>query len=210
MQRVLLSALLLIPLLLPLSNHSVAEQRTDNNTSGGLNVTARLKHKIVVPAILFFSIGSVSQNDVDEVSFDVTPGAAPVGATSSYNQSQVPIGDGTILNANSNGTMPVSIMSNVGSVSLSYELSDPLGLVNADGDYIPFDEIKVQSSSAGLPAPVLSNSGGGAVGAVSITGNFYGGRVIKRQAQWTFQYLNTTATAAGEYQGQVRYTVAAP
>lgn len=189
-----------------------AGQARDNSTAGGLNVAVDLRHRVVVPQILYFRVGSSAIGSIDEVSFDVNPAGVGVGNQQSYSGSAVaPIGDGTPMAATANGVLPVSIMANVGTLTLSYDVSDTLGLSDGLGSYIPFDEILVVSDDpAGLPSPVLANAGGGGANSVSIVGNLFSGRVTERDSNWTFSYANSQVPKAGKYRGSVRYTLAAP
>ena len=189
-----------------------AGQRSDNNTAGGLNVAVDLRHRVVVPQILYFRVGSDSFGAVDEVRFDVNPAGVGAGNNQTHSgPNTVPIGDGAVIAATSNGALPVMIMANVGSLTLSYDVSDPLGLGDGAGNFIPFDEILVASDDpGGLPTPVLANSGGGGANAVNISGNLFGGRVTQRRTTWTYSYANRTVPVAGKYEGTVRYTLAAP
>lgn len=189
-----------------------AGQDRDTSTAGGLNVSVDLRHRVVVPQILYFRVGSNAIGSIDEVSFDVNPAGVGAGNQQSYTGSAVaPIGDGTPIAATANGILPVSIMANVGTLTLSYDVSDTLGLSDGLGSYIPFDEILVVSDDpAGLPSPALANAGGGGVNSVSIGGNLFGGRVTQRQSVWTFTYANSLIPKAGKYRGSVRYTLAAP
>lgn len=204
-------------LLLLMANSLEAGQDVDNSTAGGLNVSQDLRHRIVIPQIIYFRIGSSTIGSIDEVSFDVNPTGLGVGNQQTYSGSAVapisvtPIGNGTPITATANGTLPVQIMANVGTLTLSYDISDPLGLSDGLGNHIPFDEILVTSADpAGFPTPVLTNAGAGGVNSVNISGNDYGGRVTDRLTDWTFRYANSQVPIAGKYLGRVRYTVAAP
>mgnify|MGYP001820911504 CR=1 FL=1 len=188
-----------------------AGQDRDNNTAGGLNVSVDLAHRVVIPQILYFRLGSDTFGDIDLVEFNITPGGAGIGDNQTYSgATSVPIGDGTPITS-ANGTLTVEIMANVGTVTLSYDLSDPLGLSDGAGNYIAFDEIDVSSADAGaIPAPVLANAGAGGAISVPITGNLYGGLVIQQSTTWTVTYLNTQIPSGGTYSGRVTYTLSAP
>ena len=188
-----------------------AGQDRDNNPSGGLEVSIDLRHRVVIPQILYFRLGSDTMGNIDTVTFNVAPGAPGAGNNQSYGgPATVPLGDGTPITSPT-GTLPVQIMANVGTVNLSYDLSDPLGLTNGNGDYIPFDEISVTSADPGaIPAPALSNSGAGGAISIPVNGNLYAGRVIQQSTNWTFTYLNNQVYGAGNYSGRVRDTVSAP
>lgn len=199
-------------LLLLASGSLLAGQRSDNNTAGGLNVSVDLRHRVVVPQILYFRVGEDGFGDVDEIRFDVNPAGVGAGNNQTHNGPNVaPIGDGNSIQASNNGVLPVMIMANVGSLTLSYDLSDPQGLGDGAGNFIPFDEILVTSADpGGLPSPVLANGGAGGANVANINGNLFGGRVTQRRSTWTYTYANRTLPRAGKYEGRVRYTLSAP
>ena len=183
----------------------------DDKTAGGLSTAIDLRHQVVIPPILYFRLGSANFGAVEQVQFDVTPGAVGAGDDQSYSGSaSVPVGDGTPISA-ANGTLTVEIMANVGALILNYDLSDPLGLGDGLGNYMPFDEIAVTSADpSAIPAPALSNAGAGGAISVPVTGNLYNGRVVQQSTTWTYTYLNQQVLAAGIYSGRVAYTVSAP
>ncbi len=197
---------------LAFSDQLLAGQDTDANTGGGLNVSVDLRHRVIIPQILYFRIGSDASGVVSKLRFNASPGGRTDGNNQSYGGGlPIPFGDGSVIDAEGGGSLAVQIESNIGDVTLSYDLSDPAGLSDGNGNHIPFDEIEVQSADAtGLPAPVLTNAGAGGAAAVTIAGNLHGGRVIRRQTQWTYRYKNNEVVAAGTYSGRVRYTVSAP
>lgn len=198
-------------LLLPIPGHT--GQDSDNNVAGGLQASVDLRHRIVIPQIIYFRLGEGTPGKIDKLRFKVAPGGVGSGNNQTYSGSgAVPIGDGTPISAaGGNGTLYVQVSANVGTVKLTYDLSDPLGLTDGAGGYIPFDEITVTSADpGGLPTPTLANAGaGGAIG-VAITGNQFGGRVINRRTKWTYTYDNNTVPRAGTYKGRVRYTISSP
>lgn len=189
-----------------------AGQRSDNNTAGGISAAVDLRHRVVIPQIIYFRIGSDTPNVIEKLNFNVNAGAAGTGNNQSYSGvTPPPVGDGSSISADGGGVLRVSIYANVGSVNLSYDLSDPLGLSDGAGNHIPFDEIEVQSADpSGLPAPPLANAGAGGAISTPITGNLMGGRVTRRDSTWTFSYANNQIVSAGTYNGRVRYTVSAP
>lgn len=188
---------------------AIAEQDRDNNASNGLQVSVALRHRIVIPQIIYFRIGSQSAA-VAEVGFRLDTPALPIGSNESYAGGGTALGTGAVIDAASNGQLEVSVISNVSSLTLSYDLSDSQGLSDGLGNYIPFDEIDVQTSDTGLPPPVLSNAGAAGANSVTITGNLHAGRVIQRQAIWQFRYRNTLIPTAGTYEGRVAYTLSSP
>jgi len=188
----------------------LAGQSKDNNTAGGLAVSVDMRHRVEVPQILYFRIGSATVGSVDTVVFDVSP--AGTGNNQTYSGAlSAPLGSGTPIAATSNGSLYVQVLANVGSLTLNYDLSDPLGLSDGGGNYIPFDEVSVTSADpGGLPSPALSNAGAGGAISVAINGNFHAGRVVRRDTTWTYSYLNQQIPMAGTYNGRVTYTLSAP
>lgn len=186
-----------------------AGQASDSNANGGFNVSVDLRHRVVIPQVLYFRIGGTG---IEKLSYRVTAGATGTGNNQSYSGTvPPPVGDGTPIAAGSGGVLPVSIYGNIGNVNLSYDLSDSLGLSDGNGNHIPFDEIDVTSANAaGLPAPPLENAGANNSIGVTINGNLFGGRVIRQDTTWTFTYANSTLPLAGTYTGRVRYTVSSP
>ena len=199
-------------ILLAFSSPLFAGQDSDTNTAGGLSASVDLRHRIIIPQILYFRIGNTASGVVSKLRFNASPGGIADGSNQSYGGGlPIPLGDGTVIDAEGGGSLAVQIESNIGDVTLSYDLSDPAGLSDGNGNHIPFDEIDVQSADAtGLPAPILTNAGAGGAAAVSIAGNLHGGRVIRRQTQWTYRYKNNEVVTAGTYSGRVRYTVSTP
>ncbi len=186
-----------------------AMQDRDNNPFGGLFVSVQLGHRVVIPQILFFRIGgSVS---VDRVTFDLSD-QQTIGDSSYNGGSSLVLGNGSTISAQSNGNLNVYLSSNVTPVEISYTVSNTNGLSDGNGNFIAFDEIQTTSNLAQLPPPVLSNTGGGAgsANAVTINGNNFGGLVADYQAQWTFEYRNSSLPIAGTYTGRITYTVSAP
>ena len=193
-----------------------ADQDRDNNPAAGLNVGVQLRHQVVIPRILYFRVGSAVVGEVDKVTFDLNSSFGfASGNNQGYAGGSIPLGDANAVAATSsnNGSLVVDLRSNVGSITLSYEVSSTSGLSDGAGHFIAFDQIETTSSDVNLPPPVLSNTGGasGSSAATStVTGNFFGGRVVKRQATWTYRYKNETVPVAGTYDGRISYTASAP
>lgn len=200
-------------ILLTACRTAFAEQDSDNNPANGLNVTVQLAHRVIIPKILYFRVGSSALNSVDEVVIDLsaTPGLTP-GDNNTLTSPTIPLGNSTPIAASSNGVLTVEVRSNVGAVNISYSVSNVLGLVGDNGAYLPYDQIATQTSNADLPAPVLANAGAapGSPNSVDITGNLFGGKVVNRQGTWTYSFRNDITPLAGTYLGRVLYTASAP
>ncbi len=203
------SMMMVCALALVIGEQPNAGQSTDNNAAGGFNVSVDLRHRVIIPQILYFRIGGTA---IEQLKFRVSGGATSLGNNQSFSGTvPPPVGDGSPIAALSGGVVPVSIYGNMGTLNLSYDLSNSQGLDDGNGNFIPFDEINVVSAdAAGLPAPVLQNAGANNAISVPITGNLFGGRVVRRNTTWTFTYENNTIPSAGTYEGRVRYTVSSP
>ena len=187
-----------------------AAQDRDTNPADGLNVSVDLHHEVEIPQILFFRIGSIGA--VDQVSFNLSQTQTLQPNNSTYNGAALQLGDSSVIDATSNGQLDVYLVANVAPVDISYTVSDPNGLSDGAGNYIPFDQIITESSDAGLPAPILDNAGGpvGSGNAVTILGNYFGGRVTDYLATWTYRYRNDQVPVAGVYAGRITYTASVP
>ncbi|MEM6710431.1 MAG: hypothetical protein AAF648_16765, partial [Pseudomonadota bacterium] len=149
--------------------------------------------------------------DRTEVRFDVPPTAA-AGNNQTYSGVPVPpLGSGDPVPASSNGVLPVEVIGNVGTLTLTYELSNAAGLQDGAGNSIPFDDFNLDSTDpVGLPAPPLATGGGGGAVSVAVPGNLFSGRVVRRSADWSIEYANSRVLRAGTYTGSVQYTISAP
>lgn len=187
-----------------------ADDSRDNNASNGLSVDVELRHEVEIPQILFFRIGSIGA--IDQIDFDLTQAQPLQPNNSNYNGGALSLGDGNPVDASSNGDLSVYLISNIAPVDISYTVSNANGLSDGAGNFISYDQIITQSSDSGLPAPVLDNSGGpvGSGNAVTVTGNFFGGRVADYAAVWTYRYQNNQVPVSGTYTGRITYTASAP
>lgn len=190
-----------------------AGQVRDTSPANGLNVEIDLRHRIVIPPIIYLRIGSPTPGEVDKVKFDLSDGFT-IGTTSyTGNTSTFPIGDGNPVAATQNGTLDVDVRGNVGDIAITYEVSNTSGLDNGNGQFIPFEEIQTDSSDpTNLPAPALENNGGAAGSAITVIvpGHLFSNKVVNRQAAWTYTYKNQTTPLAGTYEGRVTYTASVP
>ena len=194
-----------------------ADEDRDNGPGGGFQASVQLRHRIFIPQIIYLRVGSAIPGTVDKVTIDIANSPSFTGGGIGNNQSHagsgVPLGNAIPVPATANGTLSVDLRSNVGSVTLGYDLDNLNGLSNGAGRFIPYDQIETVSNNTNLLAPILSNNGSGAGGSpnvVVVTGNLFSGRVINRQANWTYSYKNEIIPVAGTYTGRITYTAAAP
>jgi hypothetical protein len=153
-------------------------------TVGTGSAAANLNFRVVIPRVLLLQVGNATT--VDLVEFNLTAPAIEPG-----------LGGAGV--ARTNGTIvPVRVLGNNGPISIA-SLGTLGGLANG-ADTIPWSGITAVSSDlTGFPSPTTAGS------TVNLTTNL-GTKVTNRTANWTFNYSNTTAVAAGTYNGSVVYT----
>lgn len=175
---------------------------------GSLTANARLDFRIIVPRILYLRVGAGSTfaNNPTVNLIDFTVPAASVG-------------DGTPVTASAgsgdlgNGTVTAHVIGNAGPINFSSQTSGALD--NGAGDTISYSEIAVAVASLStpttLPHPTLVDAN-----TTSVTLTPASGRVINRDARWTYTYKNTAVVAPGTYggvntnNGRVTYTATMP
>ena len=179
-----------------------AEQPATDATAP-FNVSARLNFSLTYPGFLRFRVGSTGAT-VDTIGFTVP--AANVG-------SSVPIagtgGDAGGSSAN------VEVVGNNGQVTITATNRSAglgIGTGTASDGRINYNQISTTTSSAQLPAPLLTNAGG-----TTVQPALNAPLVTQRTAVWTYAYLNQTIPSAGTYGGanaarggRVTYTATMP
>lgn len=168
--------------------------------SGGAGAAVNLDFQIVIPAFIYFRVGS-DLAVIDQIVFSPTPDQV-ANATAGI------AGVGGDLGV---GTVTVSLVSNAGGVRITETNSGVTGLADGTGNFISYAQINTGTSDGNLPAPMLSNAASNIVNIAPTAGN-----VTDRQAVWTYTYDNpATPPAAGTYGGlanggRVTYTAAIP
>ena len=175
--------------------------------SGALTATARLDFRVTVPKVLFLQVGtgtSLGTNSTVNL-IDFTVPAANVG-------------DGTAIGSTvasgdlGSGTVTAKVLGNNGNVTLTSTTIGALG--NGLGDTLSYAQIAttpaVLTSATPLAAPALAD------GATTSTTVPAVGKIVNRDAKWTFSFLNTALVAPGVYGGvnannsRVTYTASMP
>ena len=175
--------------------------------SGGTGAPVNLDFQIVIPAFIYFQVGTAGAG-IDQILFSPTP-AEVAGATLGIAGAGGDLGGGTVT---------VSLISNAGVIGSGVNITETNnsggnGLANADGTatYINYAQINTGTNNGNLPGPLLSNGGSNSVNIANTAGV-----ITNEQAQWTYTYDNpATAPAAGTYGGnafggRVTYTAAVP
>jgi hypothetical protein len=161
----------------------------------------RLDFAIVIPRVLRFRVGTAG-GTIDQVTFTVP-------AANAF--------DGTVISGTGGdaggGAVNVSVVANTGQVTVTEtNNSGGSGLQRAGGGTISYATIATASGLAALPAPTLSDAGGGTALPTLNAGN-----VTNRTTTWTYTYSNpATVVEAGTYGaggaggGRVTYTATTP
>jgi len=174
--------------------------------SGGLGAPVNLDFQIVIPAFIYFQVGSGGVV-IDQILFSPTPAEVA-------NATQDIVGTGGDVGGS---TVTVSLISNAGvigsGVNITQTNNGANGLANIDGTltYIDYAQIETGTNNGNLPAPLLTNGGPNTVNIANTAGV-----ITNEQAEWTYTYDNPVSPpAAGTYGGnafggRVTYTAAIP
>lgn len=184
-----------------------AESRVGSGSGSPTSVGASVDFQITIPKVLYLRVGSGSSHannpTINKIDFLVPTagvGTGPVGATPSSGD----LGHGSVT---------AQLYGNNGAITLS---TSTLGaLQNGDGDSISYTQIQTSvgllSTSTALAAPSIIDGG---TNTTTIAGGV--GKVINRDATWTYSYLNNQVMAPGTYggtntnNGRVTYTATMP
>ena len=172
-----------------------AESRISSGpAAGALSASAKLDFRVIIPKMIFVSIGTGSlmadNATVDRVDFSV-----PVG--------DVGTGNATAATSGS-GAYPVAarVLSNGNSVS--FTATGSAGGLTSGAQSIPWSQI-VPVSGGALPHPAIGTGAAGVASTLTATAG-----VVDQSAIWNFSYSNSSPVAAGTYNGRVFYTAALP
>jgi hypothetical protein len=118
----------------------------------------QLRHRVIIPQIIYLRVGSATPGTVDKVTIDIADSPSFTGGTignnQSYTGSGIPLGNSVSILATDNGTLSVDLRSNVGSVTLGYELDNLSGLSDGAGRFIPYDQAQAVHRISSL-SPVI-------------------------------------------------------
>jgi hypothetical protein len=176
--------------------------------AGAQTATAHLDFQITIPKVLFLQVGTGTLNTtvatVNQIAFTV-PGAN--------------LGDSSVIGATAgsgdlgNGTVTAKVIGNNGTITFTSQTVGALG--NGAGDTISYAQIATAvatlTSATALAHPALADA---ATTTVTLTPP--SGKVMSRDAKWTYTYLNQNVVAPGTYGGvntnnsRVTYTASMP
>lgn len=190
----------------PLLAH--AESTFTTGTGTPITASAHLDFQITVPKILFLRVGTGSDfattATINQIAFSVP--AANLGDSSSI---AATAGSGDL----GNGAVTAKVVGNNGNVTFTSTTLGALG--NGSGDTISYGQIGTTvatlTSATALPHPTLAD---GATTTLTLTPA--SGKVVDRDARWTYAYLNQNVVAPGTYGGtnvnnsRVTYTASMP
>ncbi len=202
--RVALSAVTVALAVVPTAGHAESNITTG---AGALTATARLDFRVTVPKVLFLQVGtgtSLAANGAINLIDFVVPAAS--------------VGNGTPIAATAasgdlaNGVVTARVIGNNGAVTLTSTSSGALN--NGSGDTISFGQISgaatALTSATPLAIPAIVDGG------TTTTTVPAAGKIVNRDAKWTFSYLNAAAVPPGTYggvntnNGRVTYTASMP
>jgi hypothetical protein len=200
MKKIVLSALIAAAFAAPML--AKAESTFVDPSAANVEATAKLNFSIVIPQVLFLSVGTSANNTASDGAVDnlkfVVPGTQVGNGTAIA-------GIGGDLGA---GVVSVRVYGNGGDIALTSTTTG--ALTNVNGDTISWSEIFVNSAAlatatsgftnAAITHPAFNTTviGGGVSTPVALTAI---NNVVRVEGQWAFSYLNTTAVAAGTYGG---------
>lgn len=185
-----------------------AESQFATNNVTPLTTSSQLDFKIEIPKVLFLRIGAGADNttnaNINLIAFNVN--AANVGDSSVVAASAASGDLGS-------GAVTAKVVGNNGTITFTSTTSG--ALQNGSGDSISHGQIATTvatlTSIAALAHPALVD---GVTTTISLTPT--SGKIINRDARWTFSYLNQNAVAPGIYGGvntnnsRVTYTASMP
>jgi hypothetical protein len=187
-----------------------AESNLQSGAASPLTATAHVDLQITIPKFVFLRVGTGTgtaaggwgtNGNIDRISW------APAAAT---------VGNGVALAGTGGdlgtGVETAVVVANHGNVSLS---STTLGrLSDGAGDTISYATIRTVAAKLTtaqvLPAPALADGATRTVVVAAV------GKIVQRDAKWTYTYRNQTVPPAGTYggvntnNGRVTYTASVP
>ena len=166
-----------------------AESDINTGAAAGLSAIARLDMRVTVPRIVYLQVGTgtafTDVTTIDRVDFTLT--AADVGSGLA------------IAGVSTGGAVTARVLGNGGNITFG-AVGTVGGLTNGT-QTIPWSQIVPTATGGTLTHPAIS----GATTSLVAVGN-----VVDRSTTYSFNYSNTSAMAAGTYNGQITYTAALP
>jgi hypothetical protein len=181
-----------------LSAAAYAESDLNTGTGSPLTASARLDFRITIPKVIYLRVGA-GTDLADNGTINLIDFAPAAGV----------LGNGTAVAA----TAGSGDLGNNGTITFTSSTAGALN--NGAGDTISYSQITATvaalTSATPLVHPTLAD---GATSTQTLTPA--AGRVVNRDARWTYTYANTNVAAAGTYggvntnNGRVTYTASMP
>ena len=185
-----------------------AESAFTTGAGSPITASARLDFQIVIPKVLFLQVGTGTANaanaTINQIAFTVP--AANVGDASVI---AATVGSGDL----GNGTVTAKVVGNNGTITFTSTTLGALG--NGSGDTISYAQIATAAASL-TSATILAHPALADAATTTVTLTPAVGKVIQRDAKWTYTYLNSNVVAPGTYGGvnannsRVTYTASMP
>ena len=185
-----------------------AESAFTTGAGTPITASAHLDFQITIPKILFLQVGTgtnmAANATINQIAFSV-PAAN--------------VGDGSVISATAgsgdlgNGVVTARVIGNNGTVTFTSTTVGALG--NGAGDTISYGQIAT-AAAANTSATVLAHPTLADAATTTVTLTPASGKVINRDAKWTYTYTNAAVVAPGTYGGvntnnsRVTYTASMP
>jgi hypothetical protein len=183
-------------------------ESTFSTGAGALTANARLDFTITIPKVLFLQVGT-GTNMATNAAVSLITFTVPAAN----------VGDGVAINATAgsgdlgNGTVTAKVVGNNGTITFTSTTLGALG--NGAGDTISYGQISTavaaNTTATSLAHPTLADAA-----TTTVTLTPAAGKVMNRDAKWTYTYLNANVVAPGTYggvntnNGRVTYTASMP
>lgn len=185
-----------------------AESAFTTGAGSPITASAHLDFQITIPKILYLRVGTgtamAANATINQIAFSV-PAAN--------------VGDGSVISATAgsgdlgNGVVTAQVIGNNGTVTFTSTTVGALG--NGAGDTISYGQIAT-AAAANTSATVLAHPTLADAATTTVTLTPASGKVINRDAKWTYTYANAAVVAPGTYGGvntnnsRVTYTASMP
>ncbi|MFM2398544.1 MAG: hypothetical protein RL341_701 [Pseudomonadota bacterium] len=188
----------------------VALAESDITTGAGtpLTASARADFRVTVPKVVYLRVGA-GANLADDGTINLIDFVVPAANLGDSSAVAATAASGDLAN----GVVTARLIGNNGTITFTSTTTGALG--NGAGDTISYGQINtaaaVLTSATALPAPALADGA-----TTSTTVAPAAGKVVNRDARWTYTYLNQAVVAAGTYggvntnNGRVTYTASMP
>jgi hypothetical protein len=187
-----------------------AHAESDINTGAGspLTASARLDFRITIPKVIYLRVGA-GTDLADNGTINLIDFAPAAGALGNGTAVAATAGSGDL----GTGAVTARVIGNNGTITFTSQTAGALS--NGVGDSISYSQIATAvaalTSATPLAHPALAD---GATTTQTLAPA--SGKVVNRDARWTYTYANTNVVAAGTYggvntnNGRVTYTASMP